>query len=146
MDLKSIHHDALVTFSVAKRADNETLTGASVDMAGYEGVCFIVAAEQGEDVAGWAIKAQQSSDNSVADDFSDLHDTSVAFSSETTAGVVAEVDIYQPTKRYVRPIVTVPNMATTTAVAVIALRYGAKVTPVTQSNGEFHAYPAEGTA
>ncbi len=142
MDLKSIFHDAKVSVQVMKSADNETLTGVGVDMAGYEGVAFIVSALKGE-VAAFSIKAQQDTDSAYGT-AADLLGTATAFSDAVGTDAVCVLDIYQPRERYVRPVVTVPDW-TAKPVSVIAIQYGAREVPVSNA-GEFHQSPAEGTA
>lgn len=124
-------------------ADNETLTGAGVDMQGYEGVAFIITAEKGESLS-FSIKAQQA----AASDFSDAADlASTATTVATTVGAdgVAMLEIYRPQERYVRAVVTVPNATAAKGVSVVAVRHGTRVVP-TSNTGEIHYSPAEGTA
>lgn len=141
----SLKENGLVTLQAKKSADNETLTGTGVDMLGYGAVAFIVIAEGGED-ASFSIKAQQA-DASNYGDAADLAGSAVAFAtvaSPSTDGL-AVLEVRNPMNRYVRPIVTVPNVATAKLVAVIAIRLDAKDLPVSNA-GELHVGPAEGAA
>lgn len=141
--LKSIYHDTLVAVEALKAdADNETLTGEGVDMEGFEGVAFILVAGLGE-VASWSIKAQQDSDSAFGT-AADLAGTATTVATAVATNAIGILDIYQPQERYVRPIVTVPNISAVAA-AVISIRYGARVMPQTNT-GEFHQSPDEGTA
>jgi hypothetical protein len=95
------------------------------------------------------IKAQQSSDNGVADGWSDLEGTAVAVADDDDNQIVG-LDIYKPLKRYVRCVV---DRGTQNAVVdgVIAIQYGARALPTTQDATtvgavELHVSPDEGTA
>jgi hypothetical protein len=141
--LKSIYHDTLLAVEALKAdANNETLTGAGVDMQGFEGVAFILVAGLGE-VASWSIKTQQDSDAAFGTAV-DLEGTATTVATAVATNAIGVLDIYQPQERYVRPIVTVPNIAAVPGV-VISIRYGARVMPQTNT-GEFHQSPDEGTA
>lgn len=143
--IKSIYHDTVVSFQCAKNADNESLTGAGVDMQGKKGVVFIVAALQGE-AADFTIKAQQDSDSAYGT-AADLEGTSVAFSTGSSADAVAVLEIVDPLERYVRPVIAVPDLSAAKAVACIAIAYGGQYKPETAPTyGEHHVAPAEGTA
>jgi hypothetical protein len=125
-------------------ADNETLTGEALDMTGYQGVLFIVAAQKGE-AANYTLKAQQ--DTVVGfGGAADLLGSSVAFSTAIGTDGLACLEIHNPKEAFVRPVLVVPNVTTPTAVCVMALRYGKNWRPETTPNTEFHEAPAEGTA
>lgn len=132
-----------VTIEALKSADNETLTGAGVDMAGYEGVMFVVGALKGESLA-FSVKAQQDT-SSAFGSAADLANTSVAFSTTVGADGLTTLDIRRPEERYVRALVIVPDATSAKPTFCIAIRYGASVRPQSNS-GELHSTPAEGTA
>lgn len=145
MTIKTGYHDLEISYQVSKNADNESLTGAGVDMLGREGVIFIATALQGE-AADFAIKAQQDTDSAYGT-AADLAGTSLTFSTDTTVDAVAVLEIRNPLERYVRPVITVPDLTSATPVACVALVYGKKERPVTAPTyGEIHIAPAEGTA
>lgn len=143
MDFHSVYHDIKVVPQVIKAADNETLNGAGVDTAGYEGVAFVAYALKGE-ALDFSIKAQQAAVSDYSD-AADLLGTAKTFSTTVGADAHAVLDIYRPEERYVRPVITVPNATAATPTAVIALLYGGRVHPESNT-GEFHPSPAEGTA
>mgnify|MGYP000877447474 CR=1 FL=1 len=142
--IKSIYHDTKLTVLAVKvDADNETITGAGVDMSGFEGVAFVAVIGKGE-VVTHSLKAQQDADSAFGT-AADLAGTATAFATAVAADGMAVLDIYQPQERYVRPVLTVGNFGTARPAMILAIQYGAKVMP--QSNvGEFHQSPAEGTA
>lgn len=143
----NVLYDTVVSIQTYKSADNEALTGAGVDMKGFRGVAFIVGAAGGEDFSTWAIKAQQDTDSAFGT-AADLLGTSKTFStvaSPSTDGI-AVLEIVEPTERYVRPVITVPNVSTAKIAFCIAIKYGAEELPVSGNVGELHVSPAEGTA
>lgn len=145
--MKSILQDTVVSVQVYKAADNESLTGAGVDMQNFTGVAFIVGAAGGEDFTTWSIKAQHD-DASGFGTAADIVGSAVAFStvaSPSTDGV-AILEIVEPIKRYVRPIITVPNVSTAKVTFCIAVKWGPKNKPTSNATGELHVSPASGTA
>ena len=125
-------------------ADNEALNGSGVDMLGYEGVVFFAQALKGE-IATFKIKAQQDSASNFGS-AADLEGTEVSFATAVATDGFAFLEVRYPQERYVRPVVTVPNLTTPNAVSVTALRYGKGKRPETNADGEVHFAPAEGTA
>lgn len=145
MTLNSIYHDALVTIEKIDGAgDNETLNGTGVDMLGYENVCFILVAGTSE-AANCTLKAQQDSASNFGT-AADLAGTSQTVAAAADADDIGILDIHHPKERYVRAVITVPNVTTPVPVCCIAIRYNAKNKPTSGNSGEFHATPAEGTA
>lgn len=126
-----------------KAADNETLTGATLDMQGYEGVAFVAVALKGEALS-FSVKAQQGAAANMSD-AADLAGTATSFAPTITDDALTVLEVFRPQERYVRAVVTVPNAAAATPTAVIAIRYGARVAPVGNA-GELHISPIEGTA
>jgi hypothetical protein len=143
----SIFKNAKISIQNLKyNADNETLTGASLDMTGYDSVAFIAFANSGEAFATHALKAQMDDDSGMTD-ASTLASTSVTFATTTAAAGhgLATLEVHQPQKRWVRAIQTVPNFTTPRAVGCIAIRFNAKELPITNS-GKLVVSPAAGAA
>ena len=143
MLFNNMFEDTKRTPQIIKDADNETLNGAGVDMSGYEGVAFTAFALKGE-ALNFTMKAQQA-DLSDYSDADDLEGTSVAFSTAVGTDGYTMLVVHRPTKRYVRPVVVVPNATAAKPVAVDAFQYGGKYRPETNT-GELHTSPDEGTA
>lgn len=123
-----------------------TLTTDSVDMLDYTGCVFF--SSYATAASGNNCKAQQSSDDGVADGFSDLLGTLVGVS---TSDEDVWVEIHKPEKRYVRALFL---RGTSSVMGDIwCLRYG-KVRGETAADntiagtihGEVHKTPLEGTA
>lgn len=137
---------------VIKVADHSTAATSAVDSTGvdmaqdggYEGVMFVTSF--GTAAANNTVNAAQSSDNAVADDYTDLAGTSVSSGSSDED---VWIDVYQPTKRYVR--LEAARGTSSTLESVWAILYGARTVPVSNVTtgtivGESHISPAEGTA
>ena len=128
---------------VAGTADIE---GVTLDMQGFEGVLMLIAFGVITGSAVTSIKAQQG-DESDLSDATDLLGTAQTVADDDDEKTFY-IDLYKPTKRYVRILV---DRATQNAVVGGAtyLQYGAKKQPVahgTNVAGETHISPAEGTA
>jgi len=138
-----IFYDTKVDVLALQVADDVVVTGGGVDMQGYEGVAFVAGVVEGAVYTGYKLKAQQAT-SSTFSDAADLADTEISFASIT--GIVKQVlDINKPTDRYVRPILTVPNVSATCVVTLTAIRYNPRSVPQSNS-GEYHVSPSEGTA
>ena len=125
-------------------AATSAVTSDAVDTAGFEGVCFLTSF--GTAAADNTLKAQQSSDDAVADAYADLLGTSVASGSSDED---VWIDIYRPRERYVK--VVAARGTSSTLESIWAILYGAANQPVDNTTtgtiiGELSISPAEGTA
>lgn len=123
------------------------VTSDIIDMAGFDGVLFLVI--WGAITDGTPkVKAQQDSASAMGA-AADLAATSVAVTVDDD-NKIAILDIYQPQERYVRCVVTRGGSTGAVVDAILAIQYGAKNEPVTQSadvaGHEKHVTPIEGTA
>jgi len=125
-------------------ADNETLYGAGVDMQGYSGVAFFLTVSKGE-AANFTLKAQQDTASGFGT-AADLAGTAKTVAIATATDGFGFIDIKNPQERYVRPAIVCPNVGTARAISCISIRYGKQYLPETNSDGELHVAPAEGTA
>lgn len=125
-------------------ADNETLYGSGVDMADYESVVFFAAVQKGE-AATFSLKAQQDTVSNFAT-VADLEGTAKSIVIATSTNGFGFIEVKQPKERYVRPALVCPNVGTAKSVAIFAIRYGNKYLPETNTDGELHINPDEGTA
>jgi len=125
-------------------ADNEALTGAGVDMQGFDSVAFVTGCLFGEEL-DLSMKAQQDVTAAFAT-AADIKDSAVAFTTDVYTSGLATLEIHNPQERYVRPIITVPNADAAKAVFCIAILFNANKHPVGANDGELLVSPAEGTA
>jgi hypothetical protein len=132
--------NANVQVDGATAAGTSAVDSTAVDMAGYDGVLFIV--QLGTAAANNTIKAQQ--DSAVAmSGAADLTGTSVASGTKKTV----VLDVQRPAKQFVRCEVT--RGTSTTVDAITTIRYKARALPVGQPTAnvmEQWSSPAEGTA
>lgn len=143
--IKSFHTDVQPDLQkVDIDADNETLYGAGVDMSGYEGVIFFCTVSKGE-AANFSLKVQQDTASNFGS-AADLEGTAKTIAIATSTDGFGFVDVKNPQERYVRPALVCPNVGTARSISIISIRYGAKYLPETNSDGEQHVAPAEGTA
>lgn len=131
----------------AGAAGATAINGATLDMAGYDGVLMVVTFGAITTNAVTSIKAQQG----AASNLSDAAD--LAGTAQTVADSADEqtfyIDVFRPAERYVRLVV---SRATQNAVVASAeyIQYGGHKGPVASHgsavSGETHVSPAEGTA
>lgn len=122
------------------------INGATLDMQGYEGVLMVVRMGAITSGAVTSIKAQQSAASDMSDE-ADLAGTGQNI-ADSDDDKTFYIDLYRPTKRYVRVVV---SRGTQNAVVASAeyIQYGAKKMPTTHEtgvSGETHVSPSEGTA
>lgn len=105
--------------------------GDILDMSGFEGVVFICALGTVTDASVVTMKAQQDDANAAAG-MADLSGATVSLTGSSDSNQCLLLDLYRPTKRYVRCVVTT---ATQNAAidGVIAIQYSGRYLPVTQS-------------
>lgn len=135
---------------LTKVADHTTagttdVEGAILDMSGYEGVMFFTSF--GTAAADNLLKVQQDDANG-AGGMADLEGTKVT-SGASPSNEDVWVDVWRPTKRYVRCIAVVDTSSTVES--IWAEQYGPREMPVDNTTsgtieGEMHVSPAEGTA
>ncbi len=127
-------------------AGTTDIEGVTLDMQGFDGVLMVANFGVITGSAVTSIKAQQG-DESDLSDATDLLGTGQTIADDDDEKTFY-IDLYKPTKRYVRLLV---DRATQNAVVGGAtyFQYGAKKQPVahgTNVSGETHISPAEGTA
>lgn len=124
---KNVKFTRLLTSTAAGTGD--TLSGAILDMSGFEGVVFV--ALLGDAAAGAVVtlQAQQNTANS-ASGMATLAGTAAqaAFSASSGDDKVLVLDVYQPRERYLRPQL----VRATTNIAIdgiLAIQYEARTRP-----------------
>lgn len=133
----------LVKVKDASSANTGDVTSDSVNMAGYSGVEFF--SSYGTAAADNLPNLETSSDDGVADAFTDLAGTEVGVGSSDED---VWVDVANPREQYIRAIFA--RGTSTTLGDIWAILYGAKSKPVDNTtagtiHGETHIGPAEGT-
>ena len=124
-----------------------TVTGAAVDMqadGGWDGVVFLTSL--GTAAADNIMKVQQSDDDAATDAYSDLADSGVPVGASDEDQFI---DIQEPAKRYLRPVIT--RGTSSTVENIWAILYRGRKLPFDNVlagtiNGVQLNRPAEGTA
>lgn len=98
--------------------NNTTLNGSSVDMAGWDGAFFVVMVGATDTTVD--AKLQDSADDTT---FADISGASLTQWSATDDNKAKAIDIWRPSRRYVRPVVTIGAGTTGAVVSVLAVRY-----------------------
>lgn len=134
--------------SNAVAAGTSAVNGAVIDMEGFEGCVFVVTFGAIVSGAVTSIKAQQGAASDLSD-AADLANTSVSVADDDD-NQIFYLDIYRPTERYIRPVVSRATQNATID-SIMAIQYGPRVKltthdAMTVGGGEVHAGPAEGTA
>ena len=124
-------------------AGTSSVNGATIDMAGFDGVLFVI--KFGTAAANNTIKAQQDTDSGMGT-AADLAGTSVGVGASDE---IVWLDIYRPQERYLRMVAA--RGTSTTIEWGMAIQYGPRVQPVDNTIagtifGELHISPVEGTA
>ena len=137
----------IASTTTACAAGTTTITSSAVNMAGYDGCCFVVPVGTVVSGAVTSFKLQQSSDDAATDNYSDVLGTSVTIADTDDDGL-KYLDIYRPGKQYLKLVVSRATQAATLG-GIIAILYKGRTRPATHGAlvaGEQWASPAEGTA
>ena len=101
-------------------------TSVAVDMNGFEGVSFVL--QIGTSGSTSITMHIESGSSSGMSDMVDMEGTSLISTSTGRSAIVS--DFCKPPYRYVRPVVVA---ATESAYSVLAIKYGARILPTTQT-------------
>jgi hypothetical protein len=133
--------------NVAAGVATTDVTSDIVDMAGFDGVLFLVL--WGTITDGTPLVRVQSGAAANMSDAADLAGTSVV-AAITDDNKLSIVDVVSISERYVRCVVTRGGATGAVVDGILAIKYRAKNEPVTQTADvaaiERHVAPAEGTA
>jgi hypothetical protein len=122
--------------------------GATLDMAGYDGVLTIVKFATIAADGTNSIKMQQGASATLTD-AADLAGTKIDVAHDDDNQIFV-IDLFKPTERYVRVVVD-KDTSHACAESAIYIQYAGRSLPVTLNvtdlvTGEAHVSPAEGTA
>lgn len=106
-----------------------SITGTTLDMSGFEGVLFVLAA--GAITDGVAKITAQGGALVNGTDAAPLAGTGTALSPAQSGGV-AVLDLYRPLQRYITPQVVRGGATGSVIASLIAIQYGAHFKPTTQ--------------
>lgn len=144
MQANFLQNNNVLKVKDASVAGTTAITSDTVDMAGYDGVCFVTATGAFTATGTATIKVQQGAAANMSD-AADLAGTAQSF-ADTDGSKSVAVDVKSPTKRYVRLVVT---RATANSVwgQIFAVQYRSRKRPVTLGLDKYELFvsPAEGT-
>ena len=132
--LSNCAFNAIMSESTAGSTDVEGSATMVVDVAGYEGVCFVGYCHTvtAAGILGmWAQYGISTSATDIIDDTGTIVGSTGATTSTDWTDKLLVLDIYKPTERYVS--VHIDRATQPSAIDVIAIRYGAHKLEVSQS-------------
>ncbi len=141
-----LSENTLISVGAAYSAGTTDVTGATADMADWDGIMVVLALSAIATGAVTTLKLQQGSASDLSD-AADLLGTGSSIADTDDDGVVV-LDLYQPRERFVRAYLD-KDGSNSVAGTILYIRYRGKEAPVTQGSGvtvERHQSPAEGTA
>lgn len=126
--------DTKITVVSGAQADGTgTISGAILDMSGFEGVAWIAKFDDVDDGAVLTLQAQQSASNSAGGMATLVGNASYTAGASDADDDVLVMDLCKPLKRYVRPQLVIAS-ANATLATIIAIQYRAKKLPTTQGS------------
>ena len=137
----------IASTTTAGAAGVTAITSSAIDMAGFDGCCFIVPLGAIVGGAVTSLKLQQSSDDAATDDYSDVTGTSITIADDDD-NKLKYLDVFRPTKQYLKLVISRATQNATVG-GIVAIQYKARTRPVTHGTGvagERHYAEAEGTA
>jgi hypothetical protein len=119
--------------SNAAAAATTDVNGTGVSTAGWDGVLFVALLGTLTTTHQTSLKAQQSSDNASADDYTDIAGSSTGNMADGDSNKIILLDVFRPTKEYVRPVLDRGN-ANAVVDGILAIRYAGRNIPITQGS------------
>jgi hypothetical protein len=139
---------SILTTTTLGAAGTSTITSSALNMAGFDGVLFLVPLGTIVSGAVTSLKIQQSSDDGSSDDYTDVAGTAQTI-ADTDDDKCLYVDMQRPGKQYLKLIVSRATQNATIG-GIFAIQYQKRSlgTASHGSNvaGEQWLTPAEGTA
>lgn len=126
---------------------SDTLTSETIDTLGYEGVSFVAAVGTVTGSGTATCKLQQSSDDGVLDDYTDLAGSSNQFVGADD-NAIRITEVYRPNKRYLKHVITraTANSVIDGLYVILWKSLNVAVTqPTIVAGSVFLKNPAEGT-
>lgn len=135
-----------ITSALDYASANSDRNGATLDMAGWDGVLMVVKFAVIAAGAVTTIKAQQGAASNLSD-AADLEGTGQSVAADDD-NEIYYIDLYQPQEQYVRLVID-KDGTNATAESAVYIQYKGKYSPSTHAagvTGEAHLAPDEGTA
>lgn len=146
--LTAFSEDIKIKSALDYASGNADRNGTTIDMAGYDSVCFVVHLATVAASAVTSVKAQSGAASDMSD-AADLTGTSVSIAADDD-DELKYIDLHNVAERYVRIVMDKDGTNACAESAVAYLYNGRAKRPITQASGEAegerHVAPAEGTA
>ncbi|WP_437231067.1 hypothetical protein SH661x_002311 [Planctomicrobium sp. SH661] len=126
-------------------AGTTSQNGTGLSMEGFRGIMFVAAVGALTSTQVTSLKAQQSSDDASADDYTDIEGSATDALADADGNKLLVIDIWQPSKNYVRPVV-VRGTANAVIDGVFAIQYNARSLPTSMSTSVKELVKLVGTA
>lgn len=137
-----------IVTTAAGAAGTSAITSSAVNMAGCDGVLFIVTLGAIVSGAVTSLKIQQSSDDGGSDNYSDVEGTNQTI-ADTADNTTLYVDMARPGKQYLKLVISRATQDATVG-GVTAIQYARRTvganTQGSNVSGERWISPPEGTA
>lgn len=135
----------------AQAAGTTSVNGTGIDTGGFDGVCFVAHIGTLTATQVTYLKVQMSNDNGGSDAYADYGGTGGKCGpmADADSNKCLVLDVFQPTKRWVRPVI-VRGTANAVIDSVVAILYRAMKQAPVQPSGDVSASlqlssPAAGT-
>jgi hypothetical protein len=129
-------------------AGQATTNGAEVDMAGFDGVAFVLIVGTITTTGTVTMHVEECILTGFGTPI-DIVGTAILVTQSTQSNMIAVTEIIQPQHRFVRPVVVTAGGANSVLGGVLAIKYQAKSMPTVQgatvAASEIHLSPAAGT-
>lgn len=119
----------VIKVSNGATAGTSEVDSSILDMAGYDGVMFIVDLATVVDASVLTLNAQQNTANSTSG-MATITGASATFTASTSSNKALLVDVYRPLQRYVRAAFT-RTAQNATVNTIIAIQYKSQFRPTT---------------
>jgi hypothetical protein len=103
----------------ARRVNNATQNGNELDMAGWDGVIYVLTVGNTDTTVAFKVQGTNTSGTGYAD----VPGAAATTLTGTDDNKHVAIDLWRPANRYLRPVVTVGSGTTGADFAVVAIQY-----------------------
>ena len=142
------HSTLTYPVAAATAGTGDTLTSSSIDTIGHNAVLIGVKFGTITATGAGVVKLQHSSDDGSTDAYADVASSGYSYTASTDSTKAVEIDVYRPTKRYLKVIIT-RTVANVVIENGFALCYHTEVQPTqgtTVTSKKLLVSPVAGTA
>lgn len=134
MEFMSVVKDIAIDLANSSAtAGTSDVTGTTIDMQDYDGICFIAILNSVVDGSVLQLQVQEGAHSNGDDAALPTGGANAQFTASTSSNKVLVSEVYRPQKRYVTPVLKRGTQNATLG-GIIALRIRGRVRPVTQGS------------